>query len=74
MLSFGAGVNSTALAILLINRGWKGEIVFSDTGCEWPDTYCFMDYFENEWLRPHGLEIVRLKGMPWHRKGKRLGI
>lgn len=74
MLSFGAGVNSTALSILLINGGWKGEIVFSDTGCEWPDTYCFMDYFENEWLRPRGFEIARLKGMPWHRKGKRLGL
>ena len=68
-LSFGAGVNSTALAILLINEGWRGEIVFADTGCEWPDTYCFMDYFENEWLRPRGFEIVRLKGIPWQTKG-----
>jgi len=74
ILSFGAGVNSTALAILLINGGWKGEIVFSDTGCEWPDTYCFMTYFENEWLRPRGFQIVGLKGMPWHRKGKHLEI
>lgn len=74
LLSYGAGINSTALAILLINQGWKGQIVFSDTGTEWPDTYCFMDYFENEWLEPRGFEIVRLKGMPWHRKAKRLGI
>jgi len=74
ILSYGAGVNSTALAILLINDGWKGEIVFANTGTEWPDTYCFMDYFENEWLRPRGFEIVKLEGLPWHRKGKRFGI
>ena len=65
ILSYGAGVNSTALAILLINNGWKGDIVFADTGAEWPDTYCFMDYFENEWLKPRGFEIVRLRGKPW---------
>jgi len=74
IISYGGGVNSTALAIMLINEGWKGVIVFSDTGCEWPDTYCFIDYFENEWLQSRGFEIVRLKGMPWHRKGKTLGI
>ena len=44
-LSFGAGVNSTALAILAVNDGWRGEIVFADTGCENPETYCWMDYF-----------------------------
>ena len=64
LLSFGAGVNSTALAILLINEGWRGPIVFADTGCEWPETYCFMDYFEAEWLRPRGLEITRV-GTEW---------
>lgn len=71
VLSYGAGVNSTALAILLINEGWKGEIVFADTGTEWPDTYCFMDYFENEWLRPCGFGIMRLKGLPWQTKGRK---
>ena len=33
LLSFGGGVNSTALAILLINEDWRGPIVFADTGC-----------------------------------------
>jgi len=68
VVSYGGGVNSTALIILLVNAGWKGDIVFSDTACEWPDTYCFMDYFEAAWLKPKGLEIVRLKGMPWQTK------
>jgi len=60
LLSFGGGVNSTALAILLINEGWQGEIVFADTGAEWPETYEYMDYFETEWLKPRGFGIVRL--------------
>lgn len=59
-LSYGAGVNSTALAILLIESGWRGEIVFADTGAEWPDTYCVMTYFENEYLAPRGFGIKRL--------------
>jgi hypothetical protein len=32
VLSFGGGVNSVALAILLVNEGWRGHIVFADTG------------------------------------------
>ena len=55
---------------MAINDGWRGEIVFSDTGCEWPETYCYMDYFEREWLQPRGFEVVRLKGMPWRWFGK----
>ena len=65
LISYGAGVNSTALAILLVNEGWRGPIVFADTGCDWPETYTYMDYFENEWLRPRGLEITRIFGKPW---------
>ena len=74
ILSFGAGVNSVALAILAINDGWQGEIVFSDTGCEWPETYCYLDYLEREWLQPRDFGITRLKGMPWQRVGKRVGM
>lgn len=74
LLSFGAGVNSTAMAIMLINEGWRGPIVFADTGCEWPETYCFMDYFEEEWLKPRTLAITRLKGLPWQRYRKGVGL
>jgi len=62
LISFGGGVNSTAMTILLVNEGWRGPIVFADTGCEWPETYCYMDYFQREWLRPRGLEVVQLGG------------
>jgi len=74
ILSFGAGVNSVALAILAINDGWRGEIVFSDTGAEWPETYCYIDYFMREWLQPRGFDVVRLKGMPWQRHGKGISL
>lgn len=60
LISFGAGVNSVAMTILLVNEGWTGPIVFCDTGCEWPETYCYLDYFEKEWLVPRGLEITML--------------
>jgi len=62
VISFGGGVNSTAMAIRLINEGWQGKIIFADTGTEWPETYCFMDYFEREWLVPRGFEIICLGG------------
>lgn len=70
ILSFGGGVNSTALAILLVSNGWSGEIVFADTGCEWPETYCYMEYFENTWLKPRGFAITKLRGLPWQTNGK----
>ena len=61
-ISYGAGVNSTAMAILLVNEGWRGDLVFADTGAEWPETYCYLDYFEREWLAPRGLAVTRLGG------------
>jgi hypothetical protein len=62
LISFGAGVNSVAMTILLANDGWRGPIVFADTGCEWPETYCYLDYFEREWLAPRGMSVTRLAG------------
>jgi len=67
MVSFGAGVNSVAMTIMLVNDGWRGPIVFADTGGEHPETYCHMRYFEDEFLKPRGLEITRLEpGTPYH--------
>lgn len=58
-ISFGAGVNSTAMTIMLVKQGWHGPIVFADPGAEKPDTYRYMTMFEN-WLKPHGLSITQL--------------
>lgn len=59
-ISFGAGWNSVAMTIMLVEEGWRGPIAFSNTGNEKPETYCYMEYFERDFLKPHGLEITRL--------------
>ncbi|MEN6507019.1 MAG: phosphoadenosine phosphosulfate reductase family protein [Planctomycetaceae bacterium] len=67
MISFGAGVNSVAMTIMLIEQGWRGPVVFADTGGEHPDTYCYLEYFERDYLKPRGMEITRLApGSEWH--------
>jgi len=69
MISFGGGVNSVAMTIMLAEQGWRGPIVFADTGSEHPDTYCYLTYFEREFLKPRGLEITRLTpGSEYHSK------
>lgn len=41
-LSFGAGVNSVALMLLLLDEGIEFETVFADTGAEYPHTYNYL--------------------------------
>lgn len=68
MISFGAGVNSVAMTIMLVNDGWHGPIVFADTGGERPETMCYLDYF-SKWLAERGMEITTLSpGSEWHPK------
>jgi len=56
-LSFGAGVNSTALMLLLLDEGRVFESVYVDPGTERPETYKFLEYFKNQgyeftWIKP----------------------
>lgn len=60
VLAFGGGINSSALAILLVQRGWRGHIVFANTGAEWPETYQFVFRHFRPWLRQHGLDLITL--------------
>lgn len=55
-LSFGGGVNSTALLILLTERGEKFETIFVDHGGDYPSTYAYIKY-----LKSKGFEITVLK-------------
>jgi len=49
VVSFGAGVNSTAMVLLLRKHGYPiDEIVFVDTGCEFPETYEYLDYLVDD--------------------------
>ena len=63
-LSYGGGVNSTALAILMAQGKVPGvdlwRIVFADTHDERPETYAFTHNRFVPWLRTHGkvLEVV----------------
>ena len=51
-LSFGGGVNSTALLIYLKEQGEDFETIFVNHGGDWPETYEYVDY-----LRKRGYEI-----------------
>ena len=55
-LSFGAGVDSTALMLLLLDEGRDFETVFIDHGGDYPETYEYVEY-----LKETGYEITVLK-------------
>lgn len=67
-ISFGGGVNSVAMTILLVNEGWRGPIAFAETGCEWPETYSYIEMFDRTWLQPRGLSVTRI-GAEWRTAG-----
>ena len=60
IISFGGGVNSVAMTILLYGRGERWPIVFSDTGVEQPETYCYLTTFD-AWLKEkYGVKVTRV--------------
>ena len=65
-LSFGAGVQTTALLVLIAEGKWPrpDAIVFADTGNEHEETYAYMADVSGPFARQHGLEIVVL-GPDW---------
>ena len=52
-LSFGGGVNSVAMMLYLLDEGWDFEAVFVNHGTDWPETYEYLDMFQ-EWLKDNG--------------------
>ena len=55
-LSFGGGVNSVAMYLMLISQGWKPndpekgfEAVFVNHGTDWPETYEYVDMFKEKY-------------------------
>lgn len=47
-VSFSGGADSTAVALLLHERGVEFELVFSDTSCELPETLWFIPRFARQ--------------------------
>jgi hypothetical protein len=60
--SYGAGVDSTAMILYLLDRKEKIDyVVFADTGAEYPETYSYVLMFD-KWLRDnHNLSITRVQ-------------
>lgn len=54
-LSLGAGVNSTALMLLLLDEGIEFETIFIDSGVEKPETYEYLDLLDQK-----GYEITTI--------------
>lgn len=55
-LSFGGGVNSVAMYLLLVDQGMKPgnpdkgfEAVFVDHGTDWPETYEYVEMFKSKY-------------------------
>jgi hypothetical protein len=69
-LSYGGGINSTALALWLMDRGEDFLMVFADTGAEYPETLEYVDYFEE--TTGHPIDIVKaeiVEGRDWAEDG-----
>ena len=65
-VSWGGGVNSTALLLGYLERGVRPDcILFADTGGEKPETYRYLEMF-GPWLLKRGfpeIEVVKNDGM-----------
>ena len=78
-LSFGGGVNSVAMMLLLLDEGIEEfEAVFVDHGTDWPETYKYFDMFQG-WLTRKGYKPItvlkpnvegftNLYDFYWHKK------
>ncbi len=65
-LSFGGGVNSVAMMLMLLDQKDDFEAIFVDHGTDWPETYEYFEMFQG-WLKKNGhKEITILK--PAHSK------
>ena len=75
ILSFGGGVNTVALMIVLVQEGLPlDEVVFADTGGEAPETYQYLEIVSG-YLQEHKIafRVVSKKardllGTCWHRE------
>ena len=57
-LSFGGGVNSVALHLLMLEKKIDFESIFVDHGTDYPETYEYFEMF-NGWLEKKGLKKIK---------------
>ncbi|WNZ28447.1 MAG: phosphoadenosine phosphosulfate reductase family protein [Candidatus Bathyarchaeota archaeon] len=61
ILSFGAGLNSTALLVMLVEENYPlDEVVFADTGGEVPETYKHLKKVDS-YLHKYGIPLTIVK-------------
>jgi hypothetical protein len=56
-LSFGGGVNSVAMMLLLLDQKQEFEAVFVDHETDWPETYEYFNMFQG-WLKKNGYKEI----------------
>ncbi len=56
-LSFGGGVNSVAMMLMLLDQKDDFEAIFVDHGTDWPETYEYLEMFQG-WLVKHGHKLI----------------
>ncbi len=56
-LSFGGGVNSVAMMLLMLDQKEEFEAIFVDHGTDWPETYEYFEMFQG-WLKDHGYKQI----------------
>lgn len=72
-LAFGAGVDSTALMLLLIDEGEQFETVFVDHGTDMPETYDYVKYLQDQGftitiIKPDVQGFSDLYEFCWHKQ------
>ncbi len=58
-LSFGGGVNSVAMMLMLLDQGDEFEAVFVDHETDWPETYEYVEMFQ-AWLKDNGHKQITI--------------
>ncbi len=62
IVSFSGGKDSTAMLLKMLEDNWKiDEIIFCDTGKEFPDMYEHIRQVQNYIVRNYGKEIVTIQ-------------
>jgi len=66
-LSFGGGVNSVAMILMLLDQKEEFEAIFVDHGTDWPETYEYFNMFQG-WLKDHGHKLITVLKPNYSRK------